>query len=93
MRANEATKDKVKRCLIIIFLLSRSFVPESVRWLLKKGRVVDARETLSKVARLNGKEMPDEELCLPKEERLGDFRDLFYSLKMAHRTLVMWFMW
>ena len=53
-----------------------SFIPEAVRWLLKKGREPEAREILSKVARWNGKEMPREELFLPKEERLGDFRDL-----------------
>ena len=46
-----------------------------------------------KVARLNGKEMPSEKLCLPKEERLGDFRDLFSSLKMAHKTIGVWLMW
>jgi len=71
----------------------RSFIPESVRWLLKKGRQAEAREILSKVARLHGKEMPREKLFLPKEERLGDFRDLFSSLKMAHKTLAVWFMW
>lgn len=70
-----------------------SFIPESVRWLLKKGRQTEAREILSKVARLNGKEMPSEKLFLPKRERLGDFRDLFSSVKMAHKTLGVWFMW
>lgn len=69
------------------------FTPESVRWLLKKGRVSEAREILKKVARINGKEMPEEELDLPKEERLGDFRDLFSSLKMMHKTLGSWFAW
>ena len=77
-------------------ILPLSVSPESVRWLLKKGRVSEAREILSKVARLNGKEMPDEALQLPndeKVERLGDFRDLFVSAKMAHKTLACWLMW
>ncbi|XP_078344443.1 solute carrier family 22 member 15-like [Oculina patagonica] len=72
------------------------FTPESVRWFLKKGRVADAREALSKVARVNGKEMPDAELKLPKDEtkeRLGDIRDLFSSAKMTHKTLASWLMW
>ena len=73
--------------------LFNSITPESVRWLLKKGRVSEAKEILSKVARINGREMPKEELELPKEERLGDFRDLFSSLKMVHKTLGSWFMW
>lgn len=69
------------------------FTPESVRWLLKKGRVSEAKVILGKVARLNGNEMPDRELLLPKEEKLGDFRSLFCSLKMAHTTLGSWMMW
>ncbi|XP_020605191.1 organic cation transporter protein-like [Orbicella faveolata] len=72
------------------------FIPESVRWLLKKGRVTEAREILSKVARLNGKEMPDEKLYLSSDEqneRLGDFRDLFISPRMIHKTLGSWLMW
>ena len=73
--------------------MPHSFIPESVRWLLKKGRDIEARQVLSKVARLNGKEMPKEQLCLPKEERLGDYGDLFSSRKMAHKTIGVWFMW
>ncbi|XP_068702932.1 solute carrier family 22 member 15-like isoform X1 [Montipora foliosa] len=67
--------------------------PESVRWLLKKGRVAEARETLSKVARINRKQMPEESLALPKQEKLGEFRDLFASMKMVHTTLGSWFIW
>lgn len=77
----------------IIFAAGYFFIPESVRWLLKKGRYTEAKETLAKVASLNGTEMPDEPIYLPKEERLGDIRDLFSSLKMAHKTLGCWFMW
>lgn len=79
-----------------IFSLPLSFCPESVRWLLKKGRVSEARGVLGKVAKLNGKEMPDDALQLPydeKMERLGDFRDLFSSAKMVHKTLASWLMW
>jgi len=80
----------------IFFAAGYFFIPESVRWLLKKGRVIEAREILSKVARLNGKEMPDEELYLcsdEQNERLGDFRDLFMSPRMIHKTLGSWLMW
>jgi len=58
--------------------------------------VSDAMNVLRKVAKVNGKEMPDAALKLPndeKKERLGDFRDLFSSAKMAHKTLLSWLMW
>lgn len=64
--------------------------------MLKKGRVSEAREILSKVAKMNGKEIPDEALQLPNDEtveKLGDFRDLFMSAKMTHKTLASWLMW
>ena len=51
---------------------------------------------LCEVARVNGKKMPDVILKLPKDEkkeRLGDFRDLFSSAKLTHKTLASWFMW
>ena len=83
--------------LILFYLVVLySFIPESVRWLLKKGRVTEAREIISKVARLNGKQMPDENLYLSNDEqneRLGDFRDLFMSPRMIHKTLGSWLMW
>nr|XP_058946475.1 solute carrier family 22 member 15-like [Pocillopora verrucosa] len=71
------------------------FTPESIRWLLKKGRETEARDILSKVAKVNGKSMPEEALHLPKDERirLGDFPDLFMSDGMIHRTLGSWLMW
>jgi len=80
----------------MFLLFPHSLTPESIRWFLKKGRMTEARESLSKVARVNGKKMPDAALKLPndeKKERLGDFRDLFSSAKMAHKTLASWLMW
>ena len=77
-------------------LLPHSVTPESVRWYLKKGRVTDAREALCKVARVNGKKMPEAAIKLPNDEtkeRLGDIRDLFSSVKMTHKTLGSWLMW
>ncbi len=82
--------------ILFVCLFIHSFIPESVRWLLKKGRLTEARKILSNVARLNGKEMPDEKFDLTSDEqneRLGDFRDLFKTRRMIHKTLGSWVMW
>lgn len=58
--------------------------------------MTEAREILSNVAKLNGKEMPEEEFYLASDEqneRLGDFRDLFKSPRLIHKTLGSWLMW
>ena len=58
--------------------------------------MTEARNILSKVAKVNGKCMPEEAIHLPNDEkieRLGDFPDLFMSAGMVHRTLASWLMW
>ena len=60
------------------------------------GKEKEALEQLTKVAKFNRKEMPEEPLCLSdgkSVERLGDIRDLFSSIKMISRTLISWFAW
>jgi OCT family organic cation transporter-like MFS transporter 4/5 len=56
----------------IIFIPYWWFMPESVRWLIRKGRHEEARKQVEKVARVNGKadanEMIDEMLAAAKEE-------------------------
>ena len=81
---------------MIYFLLPGRSIPESFRWYLKKGRVTEARKVLCEVAKVNGNKMPDVILKLPndeRKERLGDFRDLFSSARMTHKTLASWLMW
>jgi OCT family organic cation transporter-like MFS transporter 4/5 len=56
----------------IIFIPYWWFMPESVRWLIRKGRHEEARKQVEKVARVNGKadanEIIDEMLAAAKEE-------------------------
>ncbi|XP_032240300.2 organic cation transporter protein isoform X1 [Nematostella vectensis] len=70
------------------------FIPESMRWLLVKGRVTEAEAILRDVAAFNRKKMPDEGLLEPLNKgKVADFRDLFRNRKMVQRTLILWFAW
>lgn len=73
------------------------FSPESLRWLLVKGKMEKAEKLYRKIARVNGKELPMEELEIDtrtdEKTRLGDFRDLFKSRSLTMTTLISWFCW
>ncbi|KAJ7383539.1 hypothetical protein OS493_027202 [Desmophyllum pertusum] len=66
---------------------------ESPRWLVLKGKLMEADVVLKRIAEVNGKEMPNDQLCQPEKQRMGDLRDLFTSKKMAHKTLLSWYIW
>ena len=71
-----------------------SLTPESVRWLMLKGKVEEAKAIFRKMAKVNKRIMPDEELQVPDDsDRLGDARDLFRTRKMAQTTLLSWYCW
>ena len=68
--------------------------PESVRWLMVKGKIEEAKEIFRKMAKVNKTTMPDEELKMPDDDqRLGDVRDLFVTRKMVQKTLLSWYCW
>lgn len=76
---------------------SLRFTPESLRWLIVKGKNDEALKLCNKVAKLNGKQISDGEMKLEVDEkdsqRLGDVRDLFGSLQMAKKTLIVLYCW
>ncbi|KXJ22115.1 organic cation/carnitine transporter 4 [Exaiptasia diaphana] len=75
------------------------FTPESLRWLLMKGKSTEAKKTLQKAASVNGKLLVDEDFMLIQEDnderniKLGHIGDLFTSRLVAYRTLVSWYCW
>ena len=71
-----------------------SFTPESVRWLMIKGKMGEAVNVFKRMARVNKTIMPQEELKLPNDDqKLGDARELFATRKMTQKTLMSWYSW
>ncbi|PFX24490.1 Organic cation transporter protein [Stylophora pistillata] len=77
--------------LVLGFLIS----PESLRWLIVKGKTKKAVDLCMSISRVNRKKVSMEEIQLEeiREERMGDVRDLFGSRKMAVKTLITWYCW
>ena len=82
----------------MISFFTNRVVPESVRWLLTHEKTEEAEKVLKKVAKVNKKEMPDEGLGLPEDQRCGQrreagFMDLFGTRSMTKKTLISWISW
>ncbi|KXJ16456.1 Solute carrier family 22 member 13 [Exaiptasia diaphana] len=78
--------------MMILALLG--FLPESFRWFIVKGKNSKAFESFQKIAKFNGKKMPENEIEFVEEsQRVGDLRDLFRSLHMAKITIAISFAW
>ncbi|GMS93646.1 hypothetical protein PENTCL1PPCAC_15821, partial [Pristionchus entomophagus] len=75
-----------------LFGLCCWWLPESARYDVAQGKIVEVRATLNRVARLNGKPLPPGELAVEKEESSSSMADL---LKSSHRrtTLQLWIIW
>lgn len=59
-----------------------------------RGKVEEAKDIFRKMAKVNKRTMPDEELQVPEDnDRLGDVRDLFATRKMTQTTLLSWYCW
>ncbi|XP_064620309.1 solute carrier family 22 member 15-like [Lineus longissimus] len=78
------------------------FVPESVRWLIQKGRFDEAEKIIREMARVNKREVPDmsvlkqiakEALKRQKEEGQYSYHDLFRTADMAKRASVIMLTW
>ena len=80
-----------------ITLFRLSFSPESLRWLIVKGKTDEALKLCKTIARVNRKEISEGELQREENQeerqRLGGIRDLFESRDMIKKTLIMWYCW
>jgi OCT family organic cation transporter-like MFS transporter 4/5 len=65
-----------------------------VRWLLLQGQEDKARQELNKVAKINKKTMPKDDLVMPEStETHGNLLHLFQNKKLAKSTLINWDIW
>ena len=75
-------------------LLTRSWSPESLRWMLVKGKMEEAEQLYRKIARINGKELPEKSLEIDPIEvtqtRLGNSRDLFKTRQQIDLLSTVW---
>ena len=81
---------------ILIFFLHR-IVPESARWLVIRGRLAEAEDILSSIARKNGIAVPKILLQVSRPlsvigNRYGCL-DLLSNLKIAKISIVLFYLW
>ncbi|XP_071455584.1 organic cation transporter protein-like [Hetaerina americana] len=85
----------------IVFFCYWWFIPESVRWLLAKGRISEVKVLLQSAAKENKVDLPDElikKLTEEKEEKEKDAQnhslfDLFKYPNLRKKTLYIFFNW
>lgn len=93
---------KKQNCRILNFVYN-SILPESIRWLLSKGREDEAKEIIKEVAGTNKVSITEdmlEDLRSPSEkqkeavdDRKYTFVDLFRPFRMLILSLNVWFNW
>ncbi|XP_056869271.1 solute carrier family 22 member 13-like isoform X2 [Takifugu flavidus] len=82
--------------LLLIVVLSYWLLPESARWLMTQGRKEEAQKELMRVARVNGRKIPEHlltklemEALLKKENML----DIFRIPYLRKQTFILGFIW
>lgn len=79
----------------VLFLSYAWFIPESARWLLTKGRDLEADHILRKAAKVNKVELPeklfDEETF--ESEKCVPVWKIFISFRLMMRTLIIFLNW
>ncbi|RVE65799.1 hypothetical protein OJAV_G00119980 [Oryzias javanicus] len=75
-----------------LFVCFCFWLPESPRFDVLAGRREKALETLARIAKDNGKPMPQGTLTVYKQTNRGQLKDLF-SPQYRKTTLLLWFLW
>ncbi|KAF7669411.1 hypothetical protein LDENG_00203390 [Lucifuga dentata] len=71
-------------------------LPESVHWLMTQGRKEEVQKEVQKVARINGRRVPEDlldKLEMEGTSMRGNMLDIFRTSYLRKRTLIMGFNW
>ncbi|NWH56710.1 SVOP protein, partial [Geococcyx californianus] len=68
------------------------FIPESARYDVSTGNMAAAMATLQKIAKINGRAVPEGVLREPAKEKRGRFKDLIHP-KYLRTSLQIWIIW
>ena len=78
----------------IFFSFFQRFVPESVRYLRVNGRLDESMAIFAKIAKVNGRQMPDGYLLPPEDCQVkSSILDLFRPFSLAINTFIQMFAW
>ncbi|XP_029300467.1 synaptic vesicle 2-related protein [Cottoperca gobio] len=77
---------------LAIFLCFCSWLPESTRFNLLAGKTKKAMETLTRIAKENGKALPLGKIIAFQKNDRGQIKDLF-TPQYWRTTLLLWFIW
>ena len=76
------------------------FLPESVLWLMNKNKFDEAKKTLQKIAKFNGKTLTEEDLSFLQNQKDANETPIKYSFyhlvktpAMRKRTFLMCYLW
>ncbi|KAF7667544.1 hypothetical protein LDENG_00057870 [Lucifuga dentata] len=77
---------------MVIFLILCLWLPESARFDVLRGKREKAMATLRRIAKENGKAMPQGRLIANQQNVRGRMRDLFTPQYLS-TTILLWFLW
>lgn len=81
----------------IFALFFYKFIPESIQWLMLRGRTTQVMDTLSTIASRNGKVLPKGVIIASTNEdttvQKSSIIDIFRTAKLAKQSLVIGYLW
>ena len=78
---------------LLIFTFACGWTPESPRYQVLSGNSQAAVKTLQRIAKDNGKEIPEGKLICTRQTNRGRIKDLFATPELTKTTIYLWIIW